>query len=221
VTTAPQAISLQQVAFADIGEGNILSPQEVDELKPALTVSKFIGKIERDWWLSSFSALSRNLRHGGVSTPDRDSAELATGSIVTNEKTASDKNLLRFKLAKGAHSGNLLHDILEHYNFKPRDNIDNNLLDSIKWPLVKYGELTAGFNETDLVYWLDDIVCTPLFSSNKSDNDGNKNNANSFCLSDISMQKTLRESEFYFPMEKAKVSVLEKLITDHRNTWLY
>jgi len=218
VTTAPQAISLQQVAFADIGEGNILSPQEVDELKPALTVSKFIGKIERDWWLSSFSALSRNLRHGGVSTPDRDSAELATGSIVTNEKTASDKNLLRFKLAKGAHSGNLLHDILEHYNFKPRDNIDNNLLDSIKWPLVKYGELTAGFNETDLVYWLDDIVCTPLFSSNKSDNDGNKNNANSFCLSDISMQKTLRESEFYFPMEKAKVSVLEKLITDHRNT---
>jgi len=31
----------------------------------------FIGKIERDWWLSSFSALSRNLKHKGVSTPDR------------------------------------------------------------------------------------------------------------------------------------------------------
>ncbi|AZQ83846.1 exodeoxyribonuclease V subunit beta [Colwellia sp. Arc7-635] len=32
-------------------------------------VAKFNGKIERDWWLSSFSALSKNLRHNGVSAP--------------------------------------------------------------------------------------------------------------------------------------------------------
>jgi len=32
------------------------------------------------------------------------------------------------------------------------------------------------------------------------------------------MQKTLRESEFYFPMEQAKIACLEKLLTDHRNT---
>ncbi len=212
VAKAPQAISLTQVSFADIGEAQILEPNQLDKSKPDLVVSKFVGKIERDWWLSSFSALSRNLRHGGVSTPDRDSSELAASNAGISEKTniERDKKLLRFQLAKGAHSGNLLHDILEHCNFKNSDDIDNNLLESIKWPLVKYGELATGFNENDLVAWLNEIVCTPLFANN--------DHTKSFCLSDVNMQRTLRESEFYFPMDKAKVSVLEELLTDHRNT---
>jgi len=210
VDKSPEAISLQQVSFDEIIAGDNLLQQN-DAQIPALQVSKFVGKIERDWWLSSFSALSRNLRHGGVSSPDRDSTELFENNIANyNENYNNKKSLLRFQLAKGAHSGNLLHDILEHSNFKNSADVDNNLLESTKWPLVKYGELASGFNETDLVTWLDEIVNTPLLSNNKY--------AESFCLSDIVTQKTLRESEFYFPMEKASVASLEKLLTDHRNT---
>ena len=210
VDISPETISLQQVLFDEITAGaNLL--QQSDAQLPDLQVSKFVGKIERDWWLSSFSALSRNLRHGGVSSPDRDSADIFENNLVNyNENYSKNKALLRFQLAKGAHSGNLLHDILEHSNFKNSADVDNNLLESTKWPLVKYGELTSGFNEDDLVTWLDEIVNTPLLSNNDY--------AASFCLSDIIMQKTLRESEFYFPMVKAKIAVLEKLLTDHRNT---
>jgi len=209
VELSPESINLQQVSFDEITSGaNLL--QHGDEQVPDLHVSKFVGKIERDWWLSSFSALSRNLRHGGVSSPDRDSGDIFESSTANNGANYNKKALLRFQLTKGAHSGNLLHDILERSNFKNSKDIDSNLLESIKWPLVNYGELASGFNNTDLAIWLDEIVNTPLLSNNEY--------TEKFCLSDIERQKTLRESEFYFPMAKAKIVDLEKLLTDHRNS---
>ena len=195
------SISLQQVSFDEIETKKITKTQYANSTK--LKASIFIGRIERDWWLSSFSALSRNLRHGGISTPDRDSDQ---SNLVSSQ---NNKTLLRFQLVKGAHSGNLLHDILEHSNFKKSSDDESNLQESIKWPLVKYGDLPDGFCEADLESWLNQVVNTPLFS-NKQQVD--------FRLCDIAIHKTLRESEFYFPMEQASVKGLEKLLTDHRNT---
>ena len=217
VEQSPESISLTQVSFDESFNRTHmpdLSPLNLEQLQ----VSKFVGKIERDWWLSSFSALSKNLRHGGVSSPDRDSMESIEDNVATLN---NNNNLLRFQLAKGAHSGNLLHDILEHCNFKNHNDDNNNLLESIKWPLVKYGELAKGFSEDYLVAWLDEIVKTPLThsaDSNSTDIAANDNNSDNFCLSDIDNQKTIRESEFYFPMEKANIAGLSKLLTDHRNT---
>ena len=201
-----EAIAVKQVSFdaieAEQYQQNRAEPMDI--LLPE--VSKFHGKIERDWWLSSFSALSRNLRHGGVSTPDRDT-ELVENILIT----AATQEKLRFQLAKGAHSGNLLHDILEHSDFASLFESSSHWQESIKWPLVKYGELTAGFTEKDLVEWLDEIVTTPLV-------DAGSTSGERFCLADIEMHKTLRESEFYFPMEEANISELTKLLTDHRNS---
>ncbi|MDX2370766.1 MAG: 3'-5' exonuclease, partial [Colwellia sp.] len=207
---SPQAIEVKQVSFDAIEADNY--QQSNLDLSVVLLpeVSKFQGKIERDWWLSSFSALSRNLRHGGVSTPDRDN-ELLDNVAITATNQA--KLLLRFQLAKGAHSGNLLHDILEHSDFVTTYESVSNWQESIKWPLVKYGELTAGFTEDDLIAWLDEIVATPLVETSTASSDH-------FCLADITMHQTLRESEFYFPMEEANISALTKLLTDHRNSAL-
>lgn len=216
---SPQTIAVKQVSFETI---DIDVLQQIDPNLSELSiplVSKFQGKIERDWWLSSFSALSRNLRHGGVSTPDRDIELLAGLGITVTKQT---KLLLRFQLAKGAHSGNLLHDILEHSDFVTSNQSASHWQESLKWPLVKYGELAAGFTEDDLIAWLVEIVATPLISNcvvstEVSDADlvGNR-----FCLADVGMQQTLRESEFYFPMEEANINALAKLLTDHRNTAL-
>ena len=222
VDKSPDSISLQIESLGNIDKNsNVeLYRETFDVNHDELTVSKFNGIIERDWWLSSFSALSKNLRHGGVSSPDRDSAE----SIEFKSKQLIAIPLLRFQLAKGAHSGNLLHNILEVCNFKNSEDTNNNLLESIKWPLVKYGELTTGFTELDLFEWLNEILNTPLLTvlpiAASSDTDAFKDNdrGNNFCLSDIPLNQTLRESEFYFPMEKANITDLEQLLTDHRNT---
>ena len=208
VAKSPHEIDVQQVAFDGIETDNYQQNNVALTDSSIPEVSRFHGKIERDWWLSSFSALSRNLRHGGVSTPDRD-----TELIESNGMRVVAQEKLRFQLAKGAHSGNLLHDILEHSDFVIVSESVNNWQESIKWPLVKYGELTLGFTEEDLIAWLDEIVATPLVKTGTVCDDH-------FCLADISMQKTLRESEFYFPMEEANISALTKLLTDHRNSAL-
>lgn len=222
VAKSPNTISFQNESFEcitnDIASNVILKKQQ-NKQNLELTVSKFVGKIERNWWLSSFSALSKNLRHSGISSPDRDSIELIHNRLTTHK---NDKALIRFQLAKGAHSGNLLHNILEHSDFKSSDNIESNIVEITKRQLLKYGELTTGFTDLDLVDWLDEIMKAPLANSklNAQFNalSTTKSTLDNFSLSDISLQKTLRESEFYFPMNEASITILEKLLTDHRNT---
>jgi len=217
---SPQAIDVKQVSFDGIDVNNY-QHSDLDLTSTLLPeVSKFHGKIERDWWLSSFSALSRNLRHGGVSTPDRDT-ELLTNIEVTSSN--STKSQLRFQLAKGAHSGNLLHDILEHSDFVTAYESENHWQESIRWPLVTYGELTPGFTEGDLISWLNEVVATPLVSESITVDQVVLTRIPSvehFCLADIGMHQTLRESEFYFPMDDANIGALTKLLTDHRNSAL-
>jgi len=205
VEKTPHSTALIQVSLDEIKNQPPQVPQSVYRQQPDLQVSKFVGKIERDWWLSSFSALSRNLRHGGVSTPDRDTGLDATALLTAQ----ANSHLLRFSLAKGAHSGNLLHDILEHSDF-----CQTNWPETTKWPLVKYGELTAPFTDVDLMVWLDEIRLTPLISTTQL----NGESMARFCLADITMAQSLRESEFYFPMEQASMKGLAKLLTDHRNS---
>jgi len=173
-------------------------------------VSQFNGNIERDWWLSSFTALSRNIRDNGVSTPDRDSGNHNEQRF--DEQENNHAHLIRFALTKGANTGNLLHDIFEHLNFVHPD-----WQQTLKWPLLKYGELGQGFSQNDLEKWLQQIINTPLTQYKQDDPDGCDN----FSLSAISHEHSLREVEFYFPLEQANTQKLSNLLLEHRNNSLY
>ncbi len=182
------------------------------------TVSKFIGKIERDWWLSSFTAISRNIRHAGVSNPDRDTDTVASqvGALNTgvtpDGSEHDDREQICFKLAKGAHTGNLLHDVLEQTDFSEPD-----WQESLEKPLLAYGELSANsasdkgtaFTSDELIHWLEQIIRAPFIASNHTELG---------CLADIAINRTLRESEFYFPMQGEGTNALANLLTDHRNS---
>ncbi len=167
---------------------NKISSDLASTEKPQPAVARFNGKIERDWWLSSFSALSKNLRHNGVSAPDRDNqdAVLAAGdneldtslNAHLNNPSNNNSQELRFTLTKGAQTGNLLHDILEQTDFSAPD-----WQKSCHWPLVKYGAIDAtadtvkqvisdagdasalsseNHSEARLIQWLEAILHTPL-----------------------------------------------------------
>jgi len=217
---APAAIGLREVAFdcsSTVVQGQMLpKPSEINpdgSAEQNTAVAKFTGNIERNWWLSSFSALSRNIRHAGVSNPDRDIDAANPMQIAS-----TDSEQICFKLVKGAHTGNLLHDILEHTDFT-----EPNWQESMEKPLVKFGELTdsiadeninksnqSGFSKADLIDWLEQVLAAPFLPSEEV--------GNFESLSDIPLNKTLRESEFYFPMQGEGTTALAKLLTDHRNT---
>jgi len=194
VTDNPEAISVEVVDQAVIAQQYIDTTKQTNQ--PHVTT--FNGKIERDWWLSSFTALSRNIRDNGVSTPDRDGANEL--KILQTEHNI-DSELLRFCLTKGAHTGNLLHDILEKLDF-----CQPNWQAAFSWPLLKFGELPQGYQELDLENWLSQVLITPM-----------KSNVESLTLATIEQSKTIREAEFYFPLNNASTEQLAILLTDHRN----
>ena len=161
-------------------------------------VAQFTGNIERDWWLSSFTALSRNIRDNGVSLPDRDNESLIEASGSDN---SSNQHLFRFALTKGAQTGNLLHDILEKLSFMHPD-----WSKSMEWPLVKYGELPQGYTAKDLEAWLQQVLETPL---------------EDFSLSSIGIDHCLKEVEFYFPLNESSTKELTELVINHRKNSPY
>ncbi len=171
--------------YQPINEGNITQEAQV---------AKFNGKIERDWWLSSFTALSRNMRHQGISAPDRDEVDI-------DEQVTSQEPNIRFTLTKGAQAGNLLHEMLEYNRFDAPQ-----WLESLAKNQKRFQDIMQETQHGELAEWLDDIVSTPL----------NHQNAEHFSLGALAHEKTLRECEFYFPMEQAKLSGLIQILTDHR-----
>ena len=165
--------------------------------------AQFKGLIERDWWLSSFTSLSRNIRDIGVSNPDRDMTIEAQ-----DVNTSLPAQNIRFDLEKGARTGNLLHDILESLDFK-QANVDQHFFEeAIEKPLLRFGDL-SGFNSSDLMQWLKELINAPFTSLNGS--------LSGFNLAKLPYQQTLRECEFYFPISQVSTKQLVKLLSDHRN----
>ncbi|XPF94781.1 exodeoxyribonuclease V subunit beta [Colwellia sp. RE-S-Sl-9] len=200
--------ALQNENLTYIGEDSALQAQNMQ----MLAAETFRGKIERDWWLSSFSALSRNLKHKGVSSPDRDNelnnqedASLALMLNVAHNlvdiQPPSLANQLRFVIEKGARTGNLLHNILELLQFD-----DPNWELALERPLTRYGEFTIGYTEHDLQHWLEQALLAPL----------NIDDSDTFCLQDLSLNHCIKESEFYFPMNANSANELTNLLTEHR-----
>ncbi|XOZ34136.1 UvrD-helicase domain-containing protein [Halomonadaceae bacterium KBTZ08] len=160
-----------------------------------LAAATFSGRIERDWWLSSFSALTRDARHGGTSARDRDQAE---PEMAAPHGEADD---IRFSLQKGAETGNLLHDVLEWLDFSHPD-LDG-VLDQAerRYPgLLHPSDSMRG----PLKSWLEAILAVALPSG--------------ACLGDLPADKTLRECEFYFPMNANQNPPLGRILAKHRGS---
>ncbi|NMP31568.1 exodeoxyribonuclease V subunit beta [Thalassotalea sp. M1531] len=186
----PDSIGLELVDDGESNQVDINNSQFEETL--VIHAARFLGSIERDWWLSSFTALSRNLRHGGVSLPDRDTNETAEQFI------ASKGVEMRFELAKGAHTGNLLHDLLEQVSFDEWDWF------AIAQRLqTKYLSILDGWQLDTLVDWLRSIASSPL--------------SDSLTLESLTEKNVLKEQEFYFPMKKASSQKLASLLYQHRN----
>ena len=188
----PESIYVQQIDDIDFPVAREQAVVSETHYSPAV----FSGRIERNWWLSSFSALTRNLRHGGISTPDRDQDELLnTAEDLSAQSVEAEK--IRFKLTKGAATGNLLHDILEHTDFT-----QPHWQRSLERPLSRFNETLDSTQQSDLIDWLSACLDTRLVGGPK--------------LNELSWSQTLRESEFYFPMEQVKPGALGALLAKHR-----
>ncbi len=196
IDTTKKTIHLRQINQIDFS-GN---RKTFTEAEKQLVTATFSGRIERNWWLSSFSALTKKLPHGGISSPDRDQDDLAT-EIISSPDALSE---LRFELTKGAATGNLLHDILEQLDFSTP-----HWQESMARPLARFSETLDASQQTQLIAWLGSCLDTQLITHPGSQNSPK--------LCQLGWSDTLRESEFYFPMKQLKYRQLSDLLARHRS----
>jgi len=187
----------------------------VSETTPVLTTQRFSGHIDANNNLLSYSALVRQLSYG-THTQQASVKDRGDGSsqlVDPNQNTAS--NELRFTLAKGKNSGLLLHDILEQIDFSqpiwPT---------AMEVPLAKYHTM-VGIGQDDvnkvecLEQWLDECLESPMPHIGIELNP-TLAQQQQITLGKLTQHQTLREVEFYFPLQQAKQSTLAQILSRHR-----
>jgi len=162
-----------------------------------INVTEFSGNIETTWQLNSFSSLIRNAKYqSAISNSAR------CEGIEERRNPKESINNLKFAIKKGADTGNLLHDVLERLDFS-----SPNFAKASSLPLLRYSYFPDQFKQEDFYSWLEEIIEAPL---------GSDRGTEQFSLSQLTQTDTLKEVEFYFPIENVDMSALVKVLAQHR-----
>ncbi len=192
-------------ALVNEGEGHTACISSVDNrdltLPPEPAVSLACQRFERalddPWRLYSFSALTRQVAHTRIRQRESEINEVtAPDPVVSPEQS----ELLRYTLRPGAQSGNLLHDMLEELDFSEPDWLETA-------PVIAQRYGIDAHEQPALFEWLEDVLDTPLQDVFQGD---------SFSMSSLPLHDTLREAEFYFPLNAVKRHALSKALAEHR-----
>ncbi len=191
VEEAGEHTSVVRVYHCDATVRGRITPSKT--VQPA--VRDFTGSVEDAWRLYSFSMLAR--QQSVVIQTMRDAEMSDSVTALTELPQGSENADFPFTFEKGARAGNLLHDILEHADFSQPD-----WQSAAAVPAARFG--LADDDAEPLFNWLDTVLATPL------------NDNGSLSLGALPMSSTLREAEFYFPVDNLKVAQLNRLLAIHR-----
>lgn len=181
-----------------------------DKESVELQARKFTRRLERNWLMSSYSSLvhlsAAHALHQLPETP-ADKAQEVAGEVVSVESEGELTELAELselaeldELPRGAHFGNVLHELLELQPFGEiaRGNIDEQLRDHL---CQRYGlELE---NPIQLEQLLQQVVTTPLVSDDQS-----------LTLANLAPAKVLKEMPFYLSMKQTSTAQINRLLEE-------
>ncbi|MGH1461543.1 MAG: exodeoxyribonuclease V subunit beta [Neptuniibacter sp.] len=167
-----------------------------EQTQEPLAARAFLGKVDRNWRVSSYSALSRR---SAVHLPELPGLDLEVAEERDDKDDASVKDGINiFTFPKGANAGTFLHSVFEEISFSRY---------SEKQYHAQFNEQLqlAGYDEQ----WLP-VIKSLVRNVLHSDLDGE-----GLCLSDIQDCDRLVEMEFMLSADHVTVSALESLIRQH------
>ena len=164
-------------------------PEEMQIDRPR----SFVGRIDRQWKISSFSSLVSDRLHSEEGT-DYDA--------VTSWGPEDPVRMLQepagiFAFPKGAKTGTFLHDVFEHLDFC--DPSVSSRQDMVKGKLTQYG-----YDHS----WLE-IVCDMVNKVLRVPLDPEQPD---FCFSRVRSEVRLNELEFYFPLKFLAPETVGKIL---------
>lgn len=153
------------------------------------------------WQMLSFSRLSKKKsQYTGLDKEDDETDE----SEQADKSGAKTSLEFRFTAKKGADIGNILHNTLEHTDFTTAD-IDDDILNE----QMAISKVVPNEDFGSLKQWLIECLNAPIAEIATD---------NSFTLKDIANNKTLKEVEFYFPIDNSSLNKQKifKLLAEYR-----
>ncbi|MGK0372658.1 MAG: exodeoxyribonuclease V beta subunit, partial [Glaciecola sp.] len=212
------------------------------KLLPTINLLSFKQNINRRWHVTSFSKLLGKMSNAGgyekqsrlgkdkttFESPDlvfdRDKEDQktpldankvfmvddvnstieirSTSQTIINDGENTDAALAyRFTFPKGANAGTFLHDVLETIDFTKL--CVHSALNSLNTHAVNQHNV----DELQLSGWFEQVLTTPLLRAAGSDD---------ICLKDLSPTDTLKEAEFYFPIDGLSIASMTQLINTYR-----
>ncbi|WP_422474972.1 exodeoxyribonuclease V subunit beta [Endozoicomonas sp. ALB032] len=203
------------IAFQPVEDLQLPHYQSESEETPHLVAEEFRGDIQKDWWVTSYSALSRTSQshkkeqsHHKAQEPD---ASLETAGLdieVINEAEAAFSNeqepeaetLDIFTFPKGARPGTFLHALFENLEDLTADTL-NDLPRDLSGYVLEQLQM-EGFDEKwcpTLENMLDHCLKAPL-------------NDNGLTLGDLPKRCKKVEMEFYLPVSRLRARELNAIL---------
>jgi exodeoxyribonuclease V beta subunit len=168
------------------------------EERPKLSCRRFSGEIERQWQVSSFSALISG-KPFQAELGDRDPIDVEAHKRIEDTVPEEEATSI-FAFPKGTKAGTFMHDLLEHLDYCQGDAGETEKLVANK--LKAYG-FESGWQDI-LCSMIQKVLAVPLIKG-KDD----------FTLSRIASNKRLNELEFYFPLKPVTSRRLRNLFARH------
>ncbi|REG84394.1 exodeoxyribonuclease V subunit beta [Marinomonas pollencensis] len=185
----------------------------LEERQDTPQARRFTGRVERDWWVGSYSSLVvEAAEQQDQSLPGLDEMtrlqdvfeELAEGDSLLLEE-AGEVSQNRFSFPRGAKPGTFLHDTLEGKGIQEvvsEPSFRDLLKTSNQASMAAFYE-RQGFAEWQSVLneWLVDIVNTELLEG--------------VCLGDLPVSACRKEMEFFMPVNGMNALQLDRIAREH------
>lgn len=173
-----------------------LSDCHIEKQKKTLQLKSltFEQTLEQNWWISSFSSLSRF-----HAQPDA-SEERIDDAVEADLSNAPQVDSIH-SFPRGAQHGTFMHLLFESVDFTDQSGIEN----TVRLLREKYGyaeKWNAVLNKM-----LNDCINSPIHGQDTISNN------NFMCLNRIKNQQKLVEMEFYLPMKNLDAAGINKIIS--------
>ena len=193
-------------------EDELLSAQGQVQSVGSLIARTQQQEIRQRWQMSSYSALaylSHHTQNNELPTDKSQEPADLNDNVTVEPSDAAEEGEVAYQLPKGAHTGNVLHDLLENNNFaklkdlNPEDEEYEHYAKQRERSCMRYGLSLDEVGEQALDALLIRSVMAPLDADDVA-----------FTLANISDSACLKEMPFYFAINDLQTQGLNRLLAD-------
>lgn len=163
-----------------------------------LQVASLAQPVARDWFVTSYSAISRQGHAEHTSLPGRDEGE------VRAVATDNSEVLNVFTFDKGAQAGSFLHGVLENIEFARPDNLTTVIENQAAW-----FSIDERWHATVEAWVLDVLACPVSWPKSSQPTPLNR----------FAKQQVVVEMEFHLPLEQVSETAFNQLLQKHAAKW--